>query len=167
MWRFYGDNAHGVCMVFESKENSETGIKEVLYINKETNDSVKRMNEILSKLKDDKINFRFPILDKHKPFYKSEDFKNEAEHRLLMVSDKRTIWVIAQPYNILSPYVERDLGIDGQDGNTDSPLVLKKIILGPEMLNKEINKIQLEQFIKSRYSNDRIEICGSRISTYR
>ena len=114
-------------MVFESKENSETGIKEVLYINKETNDSVKRMNEILSKLKDDKINFRFPILDKHKPFYKSEDFKNEAEHRLLMVSDKRTIWVIAQPYNILSPYVERDLGIDGQDGNTDTPLVLKKL----------------------------------------
>lgn len=167
MWRFYGDNAHGACMVFESKENSETGIKEVLYINKETNDSVKRMNEILSKLKDDKINFRFPILDKYKPFYKSEDFKNEAEHRLLMVSDKRTNWVIAQPYNILSPYVERDLGIDGQDGNTDSPLVLKKIILGPEMLNKEINKIQLEQFIKSRYSNDRIEICESRISTYR
>jgi HEPN domain-containing protein len=62
MWRFYGDNAHGACMVFESKENSETGIKEVLYINKETNDSVKRMNEILSKLKDDKINFRFPYL---------------------------------------------------------------------------------------------------------
>lgn len=167
MWRFYGDNAHGVCMVFEPKENSETGIREVLYINKEENEKIIQMKKILSQLKDDKIDFRFPILDRYKPFYKSEDFKNEAEHRLLIVSDKHTNWIIAQPYNILSPYVEKDLGIGVQDGNTDFPLVLKKIILGPEMLNKETNKIQLNQFLMNRYSNYNIEICKSTISTYR
>src|SRR3712207_9099091 len=25
MWRFYGDNAHGVCMVFETREHLESG----------------------------------------------------------------------------------------------------------------------------------------------
>lgn len=167
MWRFYGDNAHGVCMIFELKENPATKLKKVLYINKETNNNVKQMNEILSKLKDNKINFHFPILDRYKPFYKSEDFKNEAEHRLLIVSNKQTNWKITQPYNILSPYVERDLGLDVQAGNTEFPLVLKKIILGPEMLNKEINKIQLKQFLSSHYFNYNIDICKSTISTYR
>lgn len=167
MWRFYGDNAHGVCMVFEPKEISETNIKEVLYINKNSNEKIQQMNKILSELKENKINFRFPMLDRYKPFYKSEDFKNEGEHRLLIVSDKPTDWIIAQPYNILAPYVEKDLSIGDQDGNIDFPLALKKIILGPEMPNKEINKIQLKQFLTSRYSNYNIEICKSTISTYR
>lgn len=152
---------------FELKENPATKLKKVLYINKETNNNVKQMNEILSKLKDNKINFHFPILDRYKPFYKSEDFKNEAEHRLLIVSNKQTNWKITQPYNILSPYVERDLGLDVQAGNTEFPLVLKKIILGPEMLNKEINKIQLKQFLSCHYFNYNIDICKSTISTYR
>ena len=167
MWRFYGDNAHGVCMVFEPKEMSETGIKEVLYINKGKNEKIKQMNGILSKLKDHKINFRFSILDRYKPFYKSEDFKNEAEHRLLIVSGKNTNWIIAQPYNILSPYIERDLGLGSQNESTDFPLVLKKIILGPEMLNKDINRIQIKQFLSSQYFNSNIEVCKSIISTYR
>ena len=167
MWRFYGDNAYGVCMVFEPKEMSEIRIKEILYINKGKNEQIKQMNGILSKLKAYKINFRFSILDRYRPFYKSEDFKNEAEHRLLISSDKPTNWIIAQPYNILSPYVERDLGIGVQNGITEFPLILKKIILGPEMLNKEINRIQLSQFLSSRHSNHNIKICKSTISTYR
>ena len=167
MWRFYGDNAHGVCMVFELKKDLEERPTEVLYINKDTDANVKQMNKILSILMGKKINFRFPILDRYKPFYKSEDFKSEAEHRLLIVSNKQTDWIITQPYNILSPYVERNLSIGGRDGNTEFPLVLKKIILGPEMSNKEINEIQLKQFLKSHYFSNNIEICKSTISTYR
>lgn len=167
MWRFYGDNAHGVCMVFETKEISETKIKEVLYIDKESNEKIKQMNKILSELKDNKINFRFPILDKYKPFYKSKDFKNEAEHRILIVSDKHTDWSITQPYNILSPYIDRDLYSDAQSENTEFPLILKRIILGPEMLNKDINKIQLKHFLLNYHFNSNIEIDKSTISTYR
>lgn len=35
------------------------------------------------------------------------------------------------------------------------------------MSNKEINEIQLKQFLKSHYFSNNIEICKSTISTYR
>jgi hypothetical protein len=166
MWRFYGDNAHGICMVFDAKNVIGSGIKKILYIDKGEK-IVQNIQKFLFALTNNHIKFRFSILDNNKSFYKSKDFESEAEHRLLINVKNVTNWTITQPYNIFAPYIEKNLNPSNNNIGDNFPLTLKSIILGPEMQNKNINKFQIRQFILNHCFSSKIEIIESKISNYR
>lgn len=178
MWRFYGDDAKGVCMVFSNYEDS--GVKSILYCDKEKTSLLKNIKHLLEELKATKINFRFPLFEHYSPFYKSKDFQNEEEHRLLIIDENPADWTIGNSFNILAPYIELPLRLKGANvgpkilthkkidaQSKHFPLVLNAIILGPEMPYKSINKAQLHRLINHLYGHSELNIRNSSISSYR
>ena len=61
MWRLYGGNARGICMVFSFKSQQNSVLKKIQYVAKE-DDIIKRLNQLMLSLKDLNINF---FLDKY------------------------------------------------------------------------------------------------------
>ena len=61
MWRLYGGNARGICMVFSFKSQQNSVLKKIQYVAEE-DDIIKRLNQLMLSLKDLNINF---FLDKY------------------------------------------------------------------------------------------------------
>ena len=57
MWRLYGGNARGICMVFSFKSQQNSVLKKIQYVAKE-DDIIKRLNQLMLSLKDLNINFK-------------------------------------------------------------------------------------------------------------
>lgn len=160
MWRLYGDDAKGVCLVFDSKTVSQKGflIQAVSYANEQ---GIDPKLEIIKNLINNNIVFK--DIDKWKHFFKSKDYSVEQEVRVLFQSKdsvKKRDWIISKDYSIINPFLEFNIF-----NNSGFPLVLKEIILGPKCPEQETNIYQLNELAKQ---NDlSISIRPSDIKNYR
>lgn len=167
MWRFYGDDAQGVCMVFE-KVNKKSIVKKVRYID-EANEVLSKIQKLNHELAKDNIKFRFRILDNNSLFVKPRDFEIEKEHRLFISSKEPHGWY-STGNSIITPYLELNL-FERNGDESDYPFVLKEIILGPEMPHRDINRCQIKNLLMSRWWDistiSDIKVSISSISSYR
>jgi hypothetical protein len=170
MYRLYGDDSRGVCLVFDydkSKERSNMLLREISYGEAhKRHDKLDRLAAFLHTLNYiHRIRFRFVYLDTWKHFFKSSDYALEEEIRLLYI-EKAAFppdnhgWVKSQPDQIISRYVTFDLD------RTDFPLRLRTIILGPNCPDVAVNRRQLEVMLRSKgITNVDVEV--SSIESYR
>ncbi len=152
MWRLYGQELEGICMVFEV---NNTLVKDIIYI-PDKNKEVKKVKRLLSVLKrNNDIHFRICIIDNNQAFYKSDEYQHEDESRLLINSEKPDGWQVYSN-NLLTPYIQPSIyhqlnnAEEGKDSKYDKPygLILKKILVGPNMPNREYNYNQIKQLLR-------------------
>lgn len=130
MWRLYGVELEGVCMVFDV---NNAHIKDIIYIPDKSKE-VKKVKRLLSVLKrNNDIHFRIGIIDNYQAFYKSDEYQHEDESRLLINSEKPDGWQVYSN-NLLTPYIQPSIypqlnnAEEGKDSKYDKPfgLILKK-----------------------------------------
>lgn len=164
MWRLYGNNARGICLVF--KRTPKDDLYKISYINP-SSAVVKEMNSFMDKLKDDKIRFKFILFQKYRHYMKHNDYKSEDEYRFLVESNNSNGWYINKENNILTPFASRELKKSLNDNQPNSyPFMLYKIILGPSSANSYTNIIQFYDLIKD-IGYDEMIISESSIKSYR
>ena len=162
MWRLYGDDAKGVCLVFEIRPDmqKEFMLQMVSYANeKKKNDKLDLIKELIKK----KVVFN--DIDKWKHFFKAKDYSIEKEIRLLFADDSKTDvvknrdWLKTSDHSIINPYVEFELS------NPGFPLELKEIVLGKKCPEQATNIYQLKELIRQK--NYKIDVKPSSIKNYR
>lgn len=160
MWRLYGDDARGACLVFTIREDysKKFDIFKVSYAKDKEHREMKLIKDLCDK------GFVFRNLKKWKHFFKPKEFENEKEVRLIFTDDYLNIslnrnWVKTNDHSIINPIIDFSL--------TDEffPLRLDTIVLGPKFPEKELNKNQLEEMVKSLGLNIHVE--NSKIECYR
>lgn len=164
MWRLYGDNARGVCMVFERKDKTNNALYKIKYVDPETD--LKKVAELLKALKDKGIRFRLNLLKKYRHFLKHADYDTEEEYRLLMRSERPDGWFINRDNRILTPYLERELWKGGMQKDGDYPFRLSRIIIGPAMTEMYANLIQVF-YMAHNYGYSNYSVDESKIHSYR
>lgn len=108
MWRLYGNNGNGVCMMFTCPKDS---VEQVYYADT-TNDKFKQLREKAIKLKKDGITVHFAGADDMRYYIKSSSFNVEGEYRFLYEAAQETL-LIANYGGLLSPYKDFDIKDDG------------------------------------------------------
>lgn len=171
MWRYYGDDAKGVCMVFEPINEASDRVCSVSYLNMKSNKVPRRIENFLKSLKNQGIRFSIQSYVSKYLFIKPYEYRTEKERRLLIISDEPTGFT-AYSNNIVTPYIDRILPSSQEEYLRDPqkyfPLILKKIVLGPEMKNKEENVRQIKYMLEQRLPNHKnIEVEVSKIQCYR
>jgi|GEM_PF-1434815 len=172
MWRLYGDNSKGVCIELELKNNNSHSnffIKTINYVNDENVDVINLFKKVFVYFIDKGINFKFKWLDAFKLFFKVADYKVEKEVRILFVNhdNYKRNWMLAQPFGIISPFVEFDLLIKSENiysENEELPFRIKKIIIGPNCPYKEKNIGQLKDLLNEKKFN-RVNVIPSKIKS--
>lgn len=170
MWSQYGDKGNGVCLVFERgplfKEND---LLKITYISK-NDEIVKKIKNLQSALKEKGINFYFALLDRYRNFIKYDFYKSEEEYRYLVVQEKEYNWTVNTDYNLVAPYIDRQLSIGNADNKKTPknyfPFVLRRVILGPAMTNQKYNAWQLN-YMASRKSIWNFKVEPSKIDNFR
>ncbi len=159
MWRLYGgQDGDGVCMVYEVDDTNifmrrNFFLLPVFYGGK--NNPILAIFKFLQKLPPI-CGFRFVLSYRNifRYFVKPDNFSIEDEQRLLFKRDDtiRTKidnpkWIFNPSYKIFHPIQELELKSSGKE--VYSPLVLRKIILGPKCAESNINRVQLISWLKS------------------
>ncbi len=164
MWRFYGDNGRGVCMVFERDTNKDDGLYKINYIDP-AKEELTKVSDMMDTLKEKGIRFRLNLLQKYCHFLKHADYDTEEEYRLLVRSDKPDGWFVNSDNGILTPYLEFELRKTGKPGDGDYPFKLKKVIVGPAMREMVANLMQV--FYMGHQYGYSLEVAESKIQSYR
>ncbi len=169
MWRFYGDDAEGVCLVFEPLIEDHR-VFEVNYDDLYSTELMK-IKTFLTVLKEEGIRFCIQSYVDKLLFIKPKEFHTEKESRLIIGTMDQPEYAVYSN-NIVTPYIERNLTYNKDEAdsscNTTFPLKLIRIILGPEMKNKEINKLNLESMIQSKsLFKNRVSVDISKLKCYR
>lgn len=173
MWRLYGEEAKGVCLVFEIEkfDGCNYTCRPIDYA--EHRGYHKKLN-IIRQLKNNGLKFK--LFNRWKHFFKPFDYRIEQEIRFLFCNKceckfkcvdykagkcKDVNWVKCNSNAIFTPSV--DIKVDS------CPLKLKKIILGPKCPEKEINRQQIANMIKDKnlFNGRDIEVTTSSIDNYR
>ena len=164
MWRLYGDNAHGVCMVFERINKEDDGLYEISYVGAESR-TLEKIMKLQDTLKAKNIRFRMNLLKKFQHFIKHADFASEKECRLLVNSEKVNGWFVNRENGILTPFIERSIGNDNKPDVEKYPFRLSEIIVGPSSKEKLINVMQIFYMVaQKQYS---LSVSVSKIFSYR
>ncbi len=186
MWRLYGDDGKGVCLVYERNEDSSVMSEgfECRKVSYEGSDAFSTIDDI-SKIKLYGFQLEWRRLDLWGLFVKSKQFAIEEEVRLLYhhkqntkvsleqdacpenssteeavtkaPENPRIKWVLNGCYDIIIPVALFE--------PRTFPLRLKKIILGPNISEPEVNKIQIKTLLERKGINVTVEI--SNIKDYR
>lgn len=177
MWRLYGgDDGDGVCLEYQIddeyvKNNKNFFLLPVLYGNN---------NNLLIQLF--RFIYRFPLMmgfqfvlsckNVIRYFVKPEGFKIEKEQRLLFARDKslkgkikEAKWIFNESKKIFHPIQELELKSKGD--KVYSPLILKRIILGPKCSESSINKVQLISWLNRLPEFKGVSVEESSINFYR
>lgn len=163
MWRLYGDNARGVCMVFERINKDSDELFNISYI-AEKSDVLEKIAKLQDALKDNSIRFRMNLLKKYQHFLKLSDYSSESECRLMVNSEKTDGWFINRDNGILTPYIEKKLVREVEEDNI-YPFRLSGIILGPAFREQTANMMQvLYMAAQCQYS---LFVKQSKITSYR
>lgn len=143
MWRLYGDNGKGVCLIFSIPHDCNyyfpidySGINSEIYL------KAKKICEEL-----DKHGFKFTFKSIEaiwQYFLKPKGFSDEQEFRYLRIDNSKPDGYSLASNGIISCYKDLLLIGDKDKPETEFPVYLGGIILGPNMRNVEINKFQLE-----------------------
>lgn len=170
MWRLYGGDGTGCCLIYEAD-------KETLYKSPDFNlipvtygtssNPIYLLFRLLGKIS--YINgFHFTLKHKYiwKYFVKPDDFSIEKELRLLHLSVAKSAavkWILNSTYSIFHPIeVFKSPLVESKSA---FPLKLKKVILGPKCSEALVNKVQLRSLLNRK--SIVLEISNSRIDFYR
>ena len=170
MWSQYGNNGTGVCLVFERGPLfKEDDLLQIRYINK-SEPIVKKIDKLQAALKEKSIKFYFSLLDKYRNFIKFDFYDSEKEYRYLVVQNNDAEWTINTEYNLIAPYIDRQVNI-GNEGKKKIqknafPFVLRRVILGPAMVNQKYNAWQLN-YMASRRKIWNFKVEASKIDNFR
>lgn len=168
-WRLYGDDAAGVMIEFDI-DHYHFAYRNILLSKITYNLKVfEIIKEWLNYCKNELgVNFGFYLIDFWKFFYKNEDYKDEAEVRLLvrnMDGDGHATFseqFKLNRYNMIVPYIEIACV-----GESASFIKIKNIILGPKFDEADINIAQLQYVLNTKYPGNQIRLLKSRINHYR
>lgn len=172
MWRLYGDDAKGVCLVFEMAKSYEENIFAINSVSYGKEKSHPELN-FLKSVKDEifekyGLRFDFKSMSIWKHYFKPYEYKIENEVRMLMHDENMECianrgWMLSKPYNIVSPWIEIELN------GINNPLILKEIILGPKCPEIDTNKVQIEEMIREseKLNGQSIKVELSKIENYR
>ena len=147
MWRLYGDDGKGVCLVFEVKPSIDFYIAKVDYEKEDkSHENVKLIKVLIGK------GFKFEGLNVWKHFFKPHDYSVEEEIRLVFyehsdsssTNNDKKVWIKANGSSIVIPAMRFKFPSD------DFPLTLKTIILGPKISEPDLNKMQIESMVKEK-----------------
>lgn len=139
MWRLYGDNGNGVCLIFSEPYECQFYLP-VEYSNLKYG-LLTKVNAIYEGLLKHGYKFTFKSLKTiWQYFIKPEGFITEQELRYLRIDKTKPDGYTIASNGVLSGYKDLSLFSD----NAQFPANLQGIILGPNMKNAEINKYQLE-----------------------
>ena len=158
MWRLYGDDGKGVCLIFEVKPSTYFYIANVSYAEDGNSHKwVGFIKEIINK------GVKFNNLNVWKHFFKPHDYNVEEEIRLMFyehsdsssTDDKdknKKEWIKANGSSIVIPIKRFDMSKE------EFPLTLKTIILGPKINEPDLNKVQIESMVKNGVTVERSSI---------
>ena len=169
MWRLYGDDGQGVCLVFDVNLSSNFYMANVDYAeDSKSHNRVKFIKEIIEK------GLNFNNLNAWKHFFKPKEYDIEKEIRLifedkdisLLTKDDKKIWIKTNNSSIIIPAIRFYVL------NDSFPLILKTVILGPKVIEPETNKAQLELMLnqvdkKGMWRKRPIKVECSSINHYR
>lgn len=170
MWRMYADNARGVCLVFQKDEDVMKDGFVLAPVSYGREDGSHPELEIVkalmnTPLKKYRVVFRTFNLWKH--FFKSFDYADEAEIRLLYTERDCTHYKwIKTGENIFAPVVE----FDTTNASNKYPLILKKVILGPKSPDADTNVAQLRMMAgmsQLKFHDGKLRVEKSAIDNYR
>ena len=143
MWRLYGDNAQGVCLVFS--EPYECNYYLPIDYSGRNSKIYKKTKRICEELDKHGIKFTFKSLETTwQYFLKPKGFSDEQELRYLKIENSKPDGYILASNGVISTYKDYSLIMDNEHPENSFPASLQGIILGPNMKNTEINKFQLE-----------------------
>lgn len=175
MWRLYGDDTKGACLVYSIDpnliNNTEYNLAPLSYADKdhkhrELNLVYDMMTRGIKINKGIKIKFVFKRWNIWKHFFKPYDYHIENEVRLLYRHNKATKgkkWILSN-LNIFTPLIEFS-SYKNEDDKERLPLQIQKIILGPNFPESSLNKEILTRLMKENLSPIGVE--QSTIDNYR
>lgn len=170
MWSQYGNKGTGVCLVFERGPLFKEGdLLQIKYINK-TEAIVMKIEKLQAALKEKSIKFYFALLDKYRNFIKFDFYDSEKEYRYLVVQNNIAEWTINTEYNVVAPFIDKQVNIGNERQKkmqkNSFPFVLKRVILGPAMVNQKYNEWQLN-YMASRKKIWEFKAEASKIDNFR
>lgn len=143
MWRLYGDDAKGVCLVFA--EPYECHYYFPMDYSGKDSEICHRAKKICEELYKRGIKFTFKSLESiWQYFLKPEGFRDEQELRYLRIDNSKPDGYLVSSNGVISSYNDYLLLSDEDNLDNVFPASLECIILGPNMKNTEINRFQLE-----------------------
>ena len=172
MWRHYGDDSKGVCLWYEIEDMPDNFfLSRVSYAKNETHAELTYLTSKMDKAVCGR-SFEVRNLNSWLHFFKPAEYAIEEEIRLLyempdvnMLESLHGKWILNSENGIIAPVVS--FSVDKK--NCQFPLVLSRIVLGPNLLERNINKEQLRLMIKNKQIRitDDFEIAFSTIESYR
>ncbi|WP_210409642.1 DUF2971 domain-containing protein [Leptospira congkakensis] len=163
-WRLYGENGKGICLEFKKVNkhiiNSNFSFGKIAYGN---NIYQIFLELIIGLIKNYNSIVIFNQLDLWKHFVKHEDYKPENELRILFHNSKKNgtskaLNFRTNSFGIFCPYIEFDF--------SELPFELTGIYLGPKSEEPNLNRGQLNYFLRSSGLN-KIKITFSTKTHYR
>lgn len=179
MWRLYGDNAKGVCIIYDKSKEISTPyymLSRVSYANKDKHD--KKLDFIAdlmkTRIRGRKFKLRQWYIWQH--FFKPYEYNVESEVRLLAFVDEISLCLcnyerkwLTTSNGIYMPVLQIPLKSKSEE-LLEYPLTIKGIILGRKFIEKETNKISWEYKIKDENGDsvhEDFNVCISQIDNYR
>lgn len=168
-WRLYGDDATGVMIEFDI-DHYHFAYRNILLSRITYNLKIfEIIKDWLENCKEElDVHFGFYLIDFWKFFYKNEDYKDEAEVRLLirnLCGDSHRIFTEQfrlNRYNMIVPYIEIFCL-----GEKASFIKIKNIMLGPKFNEAEMCIAQLRYVLDTKYPGNEVRLLKSRINHYR
>ena len=130
MWRLYGDNGKGACLVFDVKDAEA---KPILYIGEKAS-RYQQLRTAIRNLNKEGINIFIRDIESLRFYVKSNQFDYEEEYRLLYSSDD----ISCTQYEDLISYY-KDLKIDEKGCIPELGIRIKEIIVGANLPQREVN----------------------------
>lgn len=152
LWRLYGDDSKGISLklsVEHTNIKNNMIVAKVSYGKKDRShpqiDLIKKLAVEFKQVRSARFEFKTYHIWKH--FFKPYQYEVEQEVRLLYILNeeskpKNYDWVVTYGDRIFNPFVDFNLN------SPDFPLKLQEIILGPNTPSKNVNKAQLEEYIR-------------------
>ena len=185
MWRLYGDDGKGVCLIYEVEKSQPPFVlaKTIYEYTRKNGKNVtdskwKLLKQLSEELRNIGLPLRFINPNKWLPLLKSGDYCYENEIRLLTIETDKihdsSNWVLTNQNSIFNPFVQYDIfpqednGIEGEL-QPQVPLKLKGIILGPKCSEKEVNAKQIKNMLNrdQNFKELQIEVTISAKNNYR
>lgn len=167
IWRWYGDDGKGVCMVFERDVVKDDDIMSVYYVDVPLQKQMDKVSSFLSDLKKEGIDFRFHRFEDYRHYIKPKEYKPEGECRMIVKTGHHDGWFVHSENGIMTPYIDAKL-VNAVNCENEGvfPYKLSKVILGPKFREGTINKTQIRMMCFERGWWD-VEIEDSEIKSYR
>ena len=167
MWRWYGDDGKGVCLVFERDVTKDEDVMSVAYVDATLQKQIDKVKRFLDDLKKEDVDFRFHQFEDYRHYIKPKEYKPEGECRMMVKTGHHDGWFVHSENGIMTPYIEAKLvNMVNCEVEGVFPYKLSKVILGPKFIEGGINKTQIRMMCMERGWWD-VEIVDSEIRSYR